>query len=268
VVIDHPFQVLAVIGIVVIGKSLAAAVMVLIFRYPLNTALTISASLAQIGEFSFILAALGVSLKLLPPQGQSLIVAGALISIALNPLVFSLLDPALKWIRARSAMARRLDERDDPLAALPASTEEKYLARQVVLVGYGRVGRRIADALGERKIPFVVAEQNRERVERLRAKGIPAVSGDATEPAVLVQAHIAKANMLVIATPDTVGVRQMIKTARALNPAIAIVVRMHSEAEGKALERDGLAKVFLGENELAQAMIRHVLSAKMEHQTI
>jgi CPA2 family monovalent cation:H+ antiporter-2 len=261
VLIEQPLQVLAVVAVIVVGKSLAAFGIVLLFRYPLNTALTVSASLAQIGEFSFILAALGVSLKLLPPEGQSLIVAGALISIALNPLVFSLIGPGERWIRTRSALARKLEQRDDPLAELPAHTDEKYLAKQVVLVGYGRVGKRIADALMEKHIPCVVVDQNRERVEELRRRGRPAVSGDAAEAAVLIQAHIARAALLVIATPDALGVRQMIETARTLNPGIGVVVRSHNEDEAGLLERDGAARVFIGEQELAQAMVSHVLGA-------
>ncbi len=139
---------------------------------------------------------------------------------------------------ARSALARKLEARDDPLAELPASTEEKYLARQVVLVGYGRVGRHIASALGKNGIPYVVVDHNRERVEELRQQGLPAVTGNAVEPAVLIQAHIAKAHLLVIATPDSVGVRQMIENARMLNPSIQALVRCHSAEEAELLERE------------------------------
>jgi CPA2 family monovalent cation:H+ antiporter-2 len=260
VMVDRPLQVLAVVAIIIVGKSLAAAGVVLLFRYPLNTALTVSASLAQIGEFSFILAALGVSLKLLPPEGHSLILAGSLISMALNPLVFSLVEPAQRWIRARSELARRLETRDDPLAELPTATEEKYLARQVVLVGYGRVGRHIAEALTQAGLPFVVADHNRERVEALRARGMPAVLGDASEPAVLIQAHIAQARMLVIAVPDLVGVNKMTEVARSLNPQIRIVLRSHSEEEAQRLQADAAIEVFLGERELAQSMARHVVA--------
>ncbi|UUZ63283.1 Kef family K(+) transporter [Polaromonas sp. P1-6] len=259
VLLERPLQVLAVVGIIIVGKTLAAGLLVTAFRYPLNTALTVSASLAQIGEFSFILVGLGASLDLLPPEGQSLVLAGALISIALNPLVFKAVEPFQQWILARSAMARKLEARDDPMAQLPASTEAKYLSRHVVLVGYGRVGRRIAEALTANHIPFVVAEQNREAVERLREQGMPAVSGDASEPDVLIQTHIAQARMLVIATPDTLDVRQMIATARALNPSIETVVRTHNEAEAKLLDQENAGRVFLGEHELAQAMTRHVL---------
>ncbi|MDO9360391.1 MAG: YbaL family putative K(+) efflux transporter [Polaromonas sp.] len=259
VIVERPLQVIAVVGIIVVGKSLAAAALVLAFRYPLNTALTVSASLAQIGEFSFILVAMGASLGLLPPEGQSLVLAGALISIALNQLTFKGVEPLQRWILARSALARQLESRDDPMAELPATTEARYLSRQVVLVGYGRVGRRIADALTEKNLPYVVVEQNREMVERLRDAGRIAVSGDAAEPVVLVQAHIANARMLVIATPDTLNVRQMIHTARTLNPDIEIIVRTHNEAEAKLLESENAGRIFLGEEELALSMTRHVL---------
>ena len=260
VLVEHPFKVLAVVAIVVVGKSIAAAALVLAFRYPLNTALTVSASLAQIGEFSFILAGLGVGLGLLSSEGQSLILAGALISIAINPLVFAAAKPLQVWIRARSALARKLERSLDPLAELPRATDERFLSRQVVLVGYGRVGRRIGAALAEHGIPYVIAEQNRERVTELRARGIAAVAGDAADPAVLIQAHIARASMLVVAIADPLNVRQMIETARALNPTIEIIVRSHSEEAAALLVREAAGKVFLGEQELAQGMTRHVLA--------
>jgi CPA2 family monovalent cation:H+ antiporter-2 len=259
VLLQRPLQVLAVVTVIVLGKSIAAAGLVLLLRYPLNTALTVSASLAQIGEFSFILAALGVSLRLLPPEGQSLILAGALISIALNPLLFALLEPARRAILARSASARRLEARDDPLAELPASTDSRYLARQVVLVGHGRVGRQIAQALAAQGIACVVADSNRERVEALRAQGLAAVCGDATEPETLVQAHIAQAQWLVIAIPDLVGVRAMVETARMLNPGVRVLVRCHNEDEAVLLAREPGVQVMLSERALAQAMVQQVL---------
>ena len=260
VLVDNPLQVLAVVAIIVVGKSLAAAGIVLLFRYPLNTALTVSASLAQIGEFSFILAALGVSLGLLPPLGQSLIVAGALITIALNPLVFRAIDPLQRAIVARSALARKLALPDDPLAELPGSTHGRFLAKQVVLVGYGRVGRRIADALREREVPFVVVEENRELVAKLRETGSAAVSGNASEAGVLIQAHVANAAMLVVAIPETLDVRAMVQIATTLNPGIEIVVRTHSDEEATLLEKDGCGTVFFGERELARSMAHYVLA--------
>jgi monovalent cation:H+ antiporter-2, CPA2 family len=259
VLISEPIHVIVVVAIIVFGKSLAAFFLVLLFRYPLNTALTVSASLAQIGEFSFILANLGVSLGLLPTEGQSLILAGAIISIALNPLVFHAIEPAQAWIRSRSKLAQTLERPDDPLAVLPMTVDLNRLTGQVVLVGYGRVGRRIGETLTENGISFVVAEESREIVEELRKNGIPAVSGDASDPTVLVQAHIHRARMLVIATPDTVAVRRMIEIARTVNPRIETVVRTHSEEEAVLLEKENAGKVFLGEHELARSMIRHVL---------
>ncbi len=260
VLLDEPVKVLAVVAIIMVGKTLAAIMLVLLFRYPLNTALTVGASLAQIGEFSFILAGMGVALQLLTPEGQSLILAGALISIALNSLVFTAIEPVQAFVRSRSALARKLEMRSDPLAQLPMSVEASYLSGQVVLVGYGRVGRRIAEALSVRGIPYVVAEQNREIVEALRARDMPAVSGDAADPAVLIQAHIARAGMLVIATPDTFGVRKMVETARTLNPGIEVILRTHSDEEADMLRAENLGKVFMGEHELARGMTRHVLA--------
>ena len=250
---------LYVLAVITLGTPLASAALVLVFRYPLSTALTVAASLGQIGEFSFILAGLGLSLELLPAQGQSLILAGALTSIAINPLMFKAVAPLLRVIRERSAVARSLERRSDPLAELPMSTHEKFLSGQVVLVGYGRVGRRIAEALAERGIPFVVAEQNRELVERLRSQGLAAVCGDASDPAVLIQAHIARASMLVVATANTFNVRQINTTARLLNPSIETVVRTHSEEEAELLEQEQIGTIFFGEGELAKAISRHAL---------
>lgn len=260
ILLEQPLRVLGVVAIIILGKSLAAALLVIALRYPLNTALTVAASLAQIGEFSFILAGLGLSLGLLPVQGVSLVLAGALISMALNPFLFAAIAPFQRWVLQHSALARQFEQRQDPYAELPTSTEGKYLQGQVVLVGYGRVGRRIAQALEAGDIPYVVVEQNRELVEDLRHSGLAAVSGNAAEPAVLIQAHIANAAMLVVATPDTLHVRQMVDTARALNPGIEIVLRTHNEAESVLLRSEGIGTVFFGEEELAKGMTSHVLA--------
>jgi CPA2 family monovalent cation:H+ antiporter-2 len=259
VLVREPMAVLAVVAIIIVGKTLAAVSLVLLLRYPLNTALIVGASLAQIGEFSFILAGLGVELKLLPTEGQSLILAGAIVSIAFNSVVFAAVEPAQRWIRARSELARRLENRVDPLAVLPMSVDQSLLTGQVVIVGYGRVGRRIAESLSEKNIPYVVAEQNREIVERLREQNVHAVSGDASDPAVLIQAHVQRAGMLVIALPETVHVRKMIDVSRRLNPKIEVVLRTHSDEEAELLRSEDAGTVFMGEHELALAMTRHVL---------
>jgi CPA2 family monovalent cation:H+ antiporter-2 len=259
VLVDEPLRVLGVVAIVILGNALVSLTLVLVLRYPLNMALTIAAGLAQIGEFSIILAGLGLSLGLLPPEGMSLVLAGVLISIALNSLVFRAVDPLRRWVLARSELARKLEQRQDPTAELPLATERKFLEGQVVLVGYGRVGRRIAQALQANQIPYVVAEQNRELVEDLRKQGIAAVSGNSADPAVLIQAHIARAAMLVIAIPLAPQIHKIMDTARSLNPGIEIIMRTHSEEESQLLRREGVGLVFFGEEELAKGMSRHVL---------
>jgi CPA2 family monovalent cation:H+ antiporter-2 len=265
VIWDEPMKLLAVVAIIMIGKTIAAVALVLLFRYPLNTALTVGASLAQIGEFSFILAGLGVALNLMPPEGQSLVLAGALISIALNSAVFGVMEPLRQWILRRSALARRLELRDDPLAQLPMSTDHRRLSGQVVIAGYGRVGRLVAQSLSEADIPFVVAEQNRELVDALRRDGLSAVSGDAATPEVLIQAHIARAAMLVIAIPGTVDVRRMVAIARTLNPGIRVALRTQSDDEAELLRKDTGGAVFLAEHELGRNMSAHVLEQLRGH---
>lgn len=255
----EPPRLALVVAIIVFGKSIAAFFIVVGFRYPLNTALTVSASLAQIGEFSFILAGLGVSLGVLPEEARSLVLAGAFVSIALNPLVFHGIEPIQAWIRSRSRLARTLERSDDPLAALPVTPATASLEGHVVVVGYGRVGQRLGDAVTTAGTPIVVAEQNRELVERLRARGIAAVSGDAADHDVLAEARVAWAGMIVIAIPDTFRARKVLAYARTVNPRIATVVRTHSDEEAALLRSDGAGVVFIGEHELADSMTRHVL---------
>lgn len=254
ILIDKPLQVLAVVGIIVFGKSIAAFVLVLVFRYPLQSALIVSASLAQIGEFSFILAELGVRLGMLPEEGRNFILAGALISIAINPLIFKLIIPIHNWIKSHPKIAAYFERSGDLLAALPSTTKEEYLEGQVVLVGYGRVGKRIARLLSENTIPYVVVDENRELIASLRATGIQAVYGDASEPSVLIQGHIARASMLMIVISDTVHVRKMIRNAYQLNPEIEIIVRTHDEEEAVLLQKEVNGKVFFAEGEIARNM--------------
>ncbi|HEU4525140.1 MAG TPA: cation:proton antiporter [Gemmatimonadales bacterium] len=260
VVIGEPLKLLATVAIIMIGKTAAAVALVLALRYPLSTALTVGAGLAQVGEFSFILASLGGELGLLPREGRSLILAAALVSITLNPVMFAAIDPVVSWVRSSSVRARALERSPDPLAELPATVDVRRLTGHVLLVGYGRIGRRIADALAGQGIPFVLAEQRREAVEDLRARQIPAVSGDASEAEVLVQAHVARAGMLVIATSDTAQVRRMVEIARTLNPRIEIVIRVHSEEEKTLFEQERLGRAFMGEETLAVAMTEYILS--------
>lgn len=238
IMIEQPLHVLAVVAIIMIGKTIAAMALVLFFRYPINTALTVGASLAQIGEFSFILAALGISLNLLSLEGQNLILAGALISITLNSFIFAAIEPVQKWIRERSNLARLLERSGDPLAMLPDEVSQDYLRDQVVIVGHGEVGRRITTSLMEQNIKVVIAEENREIVEKLRAKGIAAVSGVATEPGVLIQAHIQHARLLVISPMDILDIHKIVDIAKTLNPEIQVLVCAESKEEAEVIRRD------------------------------
>lgn len=256
--VERPLEVLAVVGIIIIGKSIAAMALVLAFRFPLNSALIVSASLAQIGEFSFILAGLGVRLEVLPVEGQELILAGALISIALNPLLFKMIEPFQRWINIK--FSKDFETNNDPLLELPLSTNEKYLSGQIVLVGYGRVGKRIGRMLLLQDLPFVVVEYNHELVEHLRKLKVAAVFGDAKDPSVLIQAHIAHAGMLVIATSDTFIARQMVETAQKINPGIEVAIRAPNEEVAVLLRKEVNGKFFFEKTELANGMGQYILS--------
>ncbi|MCW8471277.1 cation:proton antiporter [Fluoribacter gormanii] len=260
VLVKQPLQVLTVVGIIVIGKSIAAFILVLAFRYPLQSALIVSASLAQIGEFSFILAEIGTRLGLLPVEGQSFILAGALISIAINPLIFRLINPIHSWAKSHPKLIEIFERSKDPLTELPMTTTEEYLAGQVVLVGYGRVGKRVAQLLSENAVPYVVVDDNRELIEDLRISGIPAVYGDASKPSVLIQSHIAHASMLILVISDTVHVRKMIQYATQLNPDIEVVIRTHNEEEATLLQKEIKGKVFFAEGEIARNMGLYTLN--------
>ena len=257
ILIREPLSVLGVLGVIVVGKSLAAIAIVLAFGHPVGTALTIAASLAQIGEFSFILAGLGISLKLLPEPGRDLILGGALLSITLNPLFFALAERASAWLGERPDLRRRLERRR--AAALPVSVGEPGMRGHAVLVGYGRVGSAIAGALADWNLPYVVVERDRRRVEELRSEGVPAVFGDATAPGILEAADIGAAHLLVVATPDSHQGRRLLAKARAANPGIDSVVRTHSDAERRRLEEDGVGLVLMAERELALGMMTYAL---------
>ncbi|MEG2360080.1 cation:proton antiporter [Acinetobacter sp.] len=257
---EQPLHVLSVVAIIMIGKTIAAMALVLFFRYPLNTALTVGASLAQIGEFSFILAALGVSLNLLSLEGQNLILAGALISITLNSFVFSAIEPIQNWIRERSSLARLLERSGDPLAMLPDEVPQDYLRDQVVIVGHGEVGRRIARSLMQQDIKVVIAEENREIVENLRGKGIAAVSGIATEAGVLIQAHIQHARLLVLSPMDILDIHKIVDIAKTLNPQIQVLVCAESKEEAEVIRSENIGEVYFAKEEMAKNMSNHILN--------
>jgi CPA2 family monovalent cation:H+ antiporter-2 len=258
VLVEQPLAVLATVAVILVGKTLAAGALVLLLRYPLSTALTVAVSLAQIGEFSFILLGLGQSLGLVPPEATSLVVAGAIVSIALNPLLFSGVEPLRRWVLPRSAWARHLEARDDPLAELPADTPASALAGQVVLVGHGSLGAALRERLAGR--PVVVIDRDREVVEALRAAGQPAVLGEAAEAMTLVQAHIAQAAWLVVALADVRGVPAMLDLARQLNPGLRCAVLAHTDEEQRWLGEAGVSHVLRSQQALADAFARLIVA--------
>jgi monovalent cation:H+ antiporter-2, CPA2 family len=259
VLVEHPLRVLAVLFVIVVGKSLAALGIVLVFRYPLHTALRISASLAQIGEFSFILAALGVSLGLLAPEAQSLIVAGALLSITAHPFVFGLVDALHAKISGSRRLTDALERPAGTLAQLPTSFDAASFRDHVVLIGHGRVGGPVARELATHGIPHIVVEQSRERAEALRAQGLPVIYGDASRPEVLADARLEHARLVLVAAPDAYQARAIVELAKRLHPSVDVIVRTHSDEEREFLERHGAAVAMVGERELAVSMTRHAL---------
>jgi len=268
ILVERPLHILAVIAIIMIGKTLAAMALVLFFRYPINTALTVGASLAQIGEFSFILATLGVSLGLLSLEAQNLILAGALFSITLNSFIFSAIEPVQRWIRERSHLARLLERSGDPLAMLPDEVDQSYLRDQVVIVGYGGVGRRITENLINENIKVVIAEENREIVEKLRQSNIAAVSGVATEPGVLIQAHIMHARLLVISPMDILDIHRIVAIAKQLNPQIQVLICAESKEEAAVIRDENIGEVFYAKEEMAKNMSHHILNQiELAHQS-
>ncbi|MGU3541964.1 YbaL family putative K(+) efflux transporter [Methylobacterium sp. A52T] len=257
ILLRAPLSVLAVLGVIMVGKSLAAVAIVLAFRHPLGTALTIAASLAQIGEFSFILVSLGLSLKLLPEEGRNLILGGALLSITLNPLFFALAVRIEQVFADRPDLAARFARKG--AADVAISGGEPPRRDHVVIIGFGRVGSSIGATLETWDLPYVVVERDRRRVLALRAAGTQAVFGDATAPGILEAAGIGTARLLVVATPDAHQARRLVEAARAANPGIDTVVRTHSEAERRHLEEDGVGLVLMGERELALGMSFYAL---------
>ncbi len=286
ILIREPLAVVAVVLIILIGKSVAAYGIVRAFGYSNHTALTISASLAQIGEFSFILAALGTSLGLLTPESQSLVVAGALLSITLNPFVFRLVDPFTRWLdgrrpaaagaatlaatlaaTARPAHARGNDgvsgagtspasdvgslaPRRGSVPVLPAATGH------VVVIGSGRVGFPVVRELHAQQIPYRVIEASGDVAERLAASGYHVVHGDATTLGALRDAGLPDARLVLVAAPDAWQARAVLARAHQLNPGVEVLVRTHSDDERRFLEEMGAARALYGERELAVSMSR------------
>ncbi|ESZ37366.1 MULTISPECIES: YbaL family putative K(+) efflux transporter [unclassified Mesorhizobium] len=273
---SNGWPILATLAIIVIGKSLAAFVIVIAFRYPLGTALMISASLAQIGEFSFILAELGVGLKLLPEQGRDLILAGAILSILVNPLMFLALDWMKPWLDARAAKAAPPEEakpvgpatQPGQVASVAAAAKENgppprtTLSGHTILIGYGRVGSLVGAALKQASLPFLVIEDADKTLARLRDDGAEIVSGNAANGGVFAAANPQGAKRLILAIPNAFEAGQIVLRARAANPGINVIARAHSDAEVEHLKGLGADTVIMGEREIARGIVQEVLEQK------
>lgn len=251
--------VLVTLLIIVFGKSVAAYGIVRLFGHPQSTALTISASLAQIGEFAFILAGLGVALSLLPERGRDLILAGAILSILLNPLLFAALDwwtsrherPAGDMADAADGDTSQKKPRRPRRAPLPVSA----LTDHVVLVGHGRVGRFISPVVAEAGIPLLVVEDNADDAAKLKERSIETIVGNAADPEIVKAVNLKDARCLLVAIPDAFEGGQVVQQARAINPDLTIIARSHSEDENQHLLKHGASQVIMGEHEIAKAMI-------------
>ena len=277
--IDQPWPILATLFIIVIGKSVAAFLIVVAFRHPIGTALTISASLAQIGEFSFILAELGVGLNLLPEEGRDLILAGAILSIVLNPLIFAGVDRLKPLLEKRAvtppaAEAKPLGPATEvgALASSPPPAPSQKpdengpaptkLTDHTILIGYGRVGSLVGQSLREQNIPFLVIEDADKTIAKLREEGIEIVTGNAANAEIFAAANAAGARRIILAIPNAFEAGQIVLRARAANPDIDIIARAHSDAEVEHLTGLGANTVIMGEREIARGIVEEVLGGK------
>jgi len=256
IVVENPLRVAAVVAIIIFGKSIAALVIVLAFGHPMKTALTIAASLAQIGEFSFILAGLGVTLKVLPDEGRELILAGALLSIMVNPLLFALVERygavgAPNEPEPKSPAPQPTGEAPPKAPGKPANATLQ--SGHTVLVGYGRVGSVVGESLIARHVPLLVMDDRDEATDNLKSRGIDAIGANAVTS--LSAANLKEARTLIVAIPDCFEAGQIVAQARAANPNLKIIARAHSDAEETYLKEYGASDVVQGSRETAAAMI-------------
>jgi monovalent cation:H+ antiporter-2, CPA2 family len=263
-VLREPWPLLATLFIIIVGKSVAAFLIVLAFRHPVGTALTISASLAQIGEFSFILAELGVKLNLLPTAGRDLILAGAILSIMLNPLIFAAVDWLSRRLERRGGVEVSGSDAQIGQVAAPAkssaSPDATRLTGHTILVGYGRVGSIVADALKKSSQPFLIIEDADNVLAKLRESNFETIVGNAARSDVLKSANLGGARYLLIAIPEAFEAGQIVQQARAANPSIQIIARAHSDAEVEHLRTLGADIIIMGEREIALGIIHNLFA--------
>lgn len=240
--------------LIVVGKTFITLMLGSIFPWQGRTALVVAAGLSQIGEFSFILGQSGVSLGILNQDQYSLILAGSLLSITVNPMMFRLITPAEKWLRKVPALWRLLD-RHHP-SPLPA---EKKVEGHVAIIGYGRVGRHISNLLGQMSIPHLVIDSDAERIDELNQRGIPNLYGDASNSEVLTHAGLERARALVVAGPDEAASGLVVAAARDIAPDLPIIARATTEAGIEHLAELGAQDVIHPELEGGLEIVRHTL---------
>lgn len=267
VLADHPVAVIAVFLIIVVGKSAAAYLIVRAFRYPRSVALTISASLAQIGEFSFILMVLGAQLQIIPAIARDLVVAGAILSILVNPFLFLALDRYLhaqEALRVSSApeLAASGEAELAPVAGLQEREEEPTkLHDHFIVVGHGRIGSRISAALREQGIAFLVVEDEPSAIRELAAQGVETFTGVAGEKSLLDKINLKGARCLVSAISDAFEAGGIIGKAKAANPHIRIIARAHSQEAVEYLQGLGAQDIIFSDEEIARRMIAEAVAA-------
>lgn len=260
ILIEQPFGVLLVIFIILAVKSVVAFGLVSLFKYPLHSAITVGVAVSQIGEFSFILASLAVTLGIMQKDALSLVLAGAIFSIALNPLLFAMAPWIRNYLIKHWKFARVMNARTDPLSIMPDGVSEELLRGHVVVIGAGRVGKILSEMIRSRNIPVVVVDKDRVVIEKLREDGNEAIFGNATIPEILIQAHIQDCSLAVLTTKDDVEARKIIEILKQLNPKIEVVMKAQTEEIAHQAIIDKIAKVFEPDLLLANEMAQYVLS--------
>lgn len=259
VILEEPWSILTMLAIIMIGKSLTAFCLVHFLRYPLHTSLNVGAALAQIGEFSFILAAQGIALGMTDQKMLSMVVASAILSIALNPLMFAMIPYVRRFSVRYFAWARAAAMLTDPYSVLPKETSRRMLMGQTILVGSGSVTRSVAKRLATDDMPFVCISEDKSFAEELREQKHAVISGDAADPMVLVQGHIVTAAQLMVIDIDPVKTLKIVEMAKQLNPELNIMARAGSRDEVEHLKQEGIANVYLDSESVSEVLTGNIL---------
>lgn len=259
VILEEPWSILTMLAIIMIGKSLTAFCLVHFLRYPLHTSLNVGAALAQIGEFSFILSAQGIALGMTDQKMLSMVVASAILSIALNPLMFAMIPYVRRFSVRYFAWARAAAMLTDPYSVLPKETSRRMLMGQTILVGSGSVTRSVAKRLATDDVPFVCISEDKSFAEELREQKHAVISGDAADPMVLVQGHIVTAAQLMVIDIDPVKTLKIVEMAKQLNPELNIMARAGSRDEVEHLKQEGIANVYLDSESVSEVLTGNIL---------